>query len=69
MTAFYVEGLTNELYWSMVEKMMAFLSTFASFGSGQFVENIIELEIKLARYQQIRSSSYLALPNKIANCH
>ena len=29
MTPIYVEGLTDELYWSMVEKMMAVLSTFA----------------------------------------
>ena len=34
MTPICVEGLTNELYWSMVEKMMAVLSTFASSGSG-----------------------------------
>ena len=64
----YVEGLTNELYWSMAEKMMAVLSTFASSGSGWVVEKIIKLDIKFARYRPIRGSSYLALPHMLANC-
>ena len=68
MTPIYVEGLTDELYWSMVEKMMADLSTFASSGSGCVVEKIIKLDIKFARYRPIRSSSHLALPHKLANC-
>ena len=67
-TPIYVEGLTNELYWSMVEKMMAVLSTFGSSGSGWVVEKIIKLDIKFARYRPIRGSSYLALPHKLANC-
>ena len=38
MTPIYVEGLTNELYWSIVEKMMAALSAFALSGSGWVVD-------------------------------
>ena len=68
MTPIYVESLTDELYWSMVEKMMAVLSTFASSGSGWVVEKIIKLDVKFARYRPIRGSSYLALPHKLANC-
>ena len=68
MTPIYVGGLTDELYWSMVEKMMAVLSTFASSGSGWVVEKIIKLDVKFARYRPIRGSSYLALPHKLANC-
>ena len=68
MTPIYVEGLTNELYWSMVEKMMAVLSTFASSGSVWVVEKILKLDIKFARYRPIRGSSYLALPHELANC-
>ena len=68
MTPIYVEGFTDELYWSMLEKMMAVLSTFASSGSGWVVEKIIKLDVKFARYRPIRGSSYLALPHKLANC-
>ena len=38
MTPIYVEGLTDELYWIMVEKMRAVLCTFASSGSGWVVK-------------------------------
>ena len=66
MKPIYVEGLTEELYWSMVEKMMAVLSTSASSGSG-WVE-IIDLDIKFAHYRPISGSSYLASLHKLANC-
>ena len=46
MTVRRGSGLTDELYWSTVEKMMAPLSTFASSGSGCVVEKIIKLDIK-----------------------
>ena len=68
MTPIYVEGLTDELYCSMVQKMKAVLPTFASSGSGWVVEKIIKLDIKFARYRPIRGLSYLALPHKLANC-
>ena len=54
MMPIYVEGLTDELYWSMVEKMMADLSTFVSSESGLVVEKIIKLDIKFARNRLIR---------------
>ena len=49
MTPIYVECLTDELYWSMVKKILACFSTFASSGSGWVVEKIIKLDIKFAR--------------------
>ena len=68
MTPIYVEGLTDELYWSMVEKMMAVLSTFASSGSDWVIEKIINFDLKFARYRPICGSSYLALTHTLANC-
>ena len=68
MTPIYVMGLTDELYWSMAKKMMAVLSTFASSGSGYVVEKKIKLDVKFARYRPSCGSSYLALPQKLANC-
>ena len=65
MMPFYVESLTDKLYWSMVEKMMAVLSTFALSRSGWVVEKITKLDIKFARYRSIRRSSYLALSHKL----
>ena len=67
MTPIYVEGLTDELYWSMAEKMIAVLSAFASSGSGWVVEKISKLDVKFPATDQ-RGSSYLALPYKLANC-
>ena len=64
----YVECLADELYWSMVEEMIAVLSTFDSSGSGWVVEKITKLDINFAHFQPIRGSSYLALPHKLANC-
>ena len=68
VTLCYPEGLADELYWSMGEKMMVFLSKFASSGSGRVVEKLIKIDIKCACYRAICDSSYLLLPNHLANC-
>ena len=62
MTAVYVKGLTDKLYWNKMEKSMAVLSTFASSGNGWVVKKI-KIDIKLARYRPFPGSSYLVLPN------
>ena len=59
MSPIYVESLTDELYWSMVEKMMAVLSTFASSGSGWVVEKIIKLAPNLPATDQFAAHPIL----------
>ena len=65
MTSIYVEGLSDDLYWSMVEKMVAFFSTFALSGSGWVVEKIIRPDIKFARFWKF--AAHLILPSTVAD--
>ena len=37
-------------------------------GSGWVLETVLEFDVKFARFRPIRSSSFIALPTKIANC-
>ena len=62
MTPIYVDGLTDELYWSMVEKMMAVLSTFASSGSGWVVERKSNLISNLSATDQFTAHPILPYP-------
>ena len=67
MQAVYKEGLKNEQYLEMVEKMLATLYTFTASGSGWMVVKIVQLEIRLALFAPMTGSSYIALPNKLQN--
>ena len=68
MTPVYSQGLSSETFWTMVEKMMIVLTTFASNGSGWVLEKVIKITVNFARYQPITGSSYIALPSKLQNC-
>ena len=59
MTPIYVEGLTDELYWSMLEKMMAVFSTFNSSGSGWVVEKKSDLTSNLPTTDQFAAHPIL----------
>ena len=68
MTPVNANGLSDEEYWQMVEKMMSVLATFNSLGSGWTLEKVLKVDFKFARFRPIHGSSYIALPSKIANC-
>ena len=68
MTPVYSQGLSSETFWTMVEKMMIVLTTFASNGSGWVLEKVIKIIVNFARYRPITGSSYIALPSKLQNC-
>ena len=68
MTPVYANGLSDEAYWQMVEKMMSVLATFNPLGCGWTLEKVLKVDVKFARYRPIHGSSYIALPSKIANC-
>ncbi|XP_075250893.1 uncharacterized protein LOC142343091 [Convolutriloba macropyga] len=68
MTPVYANGLSDEAYWQMVEKMMSVLTTFNSLRSGWTLEKVLKVDVKFARFRPILGSSYIALPSKIANC-
>ena len=68
MTPVYSQGLSSETFWTMVEKMMIVLTTFASNGSGWVLEIVIKVNVNFARYRHITGSSFLALPLKLKNC-
>ena len=63
----YKEGLKDEDYLEMLEKMLATLYTFTASGSGWIVVKIIQLEIRMALFTPMTGSSYIALPNQLQN--
>ena len=72
MTPVLNDGMSDETYWTMVDEMLTVLATFASSGSGwifirKWLEKVIKLDVKFARYRPVNGSSYLTLPVKIAN--
>ena len=68
MTPVYSQGLSSETFWTMVEKMMIVLTTFASNGSGWVLEKVIKIIVNFAHYRPITGLSYIALPSKLQNC-
>ena len=68
MTPVYDNGLSDEAYLQMVEKMINLLATFNSLGIGWTLEKVLKVDVKFARFRPIHNSSYIALPSKIANC-
>ena len=62
MQPVYKEGLEDEEYLEMVEKMMAFLTPSES---GWIVVKIVQLNIGLALFAPVTSSPYIALPNQL----
>ena len=58
----YVDGLTNELYWSMVEKLMAVWSTFASSGIDWVVEKKSNSTSNLPATDQFAAHPILPYP-------
>ena len=68
MTPVLNDGMSDETYQTMVDKMLTVLATFASSGSGWILEKFINLDVKFARYRPVNGFSYLPLPVKIANC-
>ena len=48
MTPAYSQGLSSETFWTLVEKMMIVLTTFASNGSSWVLENVIKIIVNFA---------------------
>ena len=67
MTPVLAEGLTNESFNEMIEKMLASLHTFASSGSGWIQERLVQIRVSFARYRPIRASSFIELPLQLRN--
>ena len=65
MQPVYKEGLREDEYMDMVEKMFATLYTFTASGSGWLVVEIVQFEIRVALVAPMTGSSLIALPNKI----
>ena len=59
-------GLADKTFHVMVEQMLLALNNFASHGSGWTLNQIVNIEIRLAKAKPIRASSYLALPGNLA---
>ena len=60
-------GLADKTFHAMLEQMLLSLNNFASHGSGWTLDQIVNIEVRLAKAKPITASSYLALPAKLAN--
>ena len=69
MTPVYAEGLSNDNFVEMVEKMLAVLFTFASSGCGWLLEKFLCVNIKCAKYRPASGSSYIDLPPHLQKCN
>ena len=61
----YKEGLKDEEYLEMLEKMLGILYTFTASGSGWMVVKIVQLEIRVVLFTPMTGSSYIALPHQL----
>ena len=68
MTPVYSQELSSETFWTMVEKMMIVLMTFASNSSGLVLDKVVKVTVNFDRYRPITGSSFIALPSKLQNC-
>ena len=60
-------GPADKTFHAMVEQMLLTLNNFASHASGWTLDQIVNIEIRLAKAKPIRALSYLALPGKLAH--
>ena len=61
----YKEGLKDEEYLEMLEKMLGILYTFTASGNGWMAVKIVQLEIRVALFTPMTGSSYIALPHQL----
>ena len=57
----------EELYITMVERIIENMATFQSMGSGWRLHSIIRLELHTVDYNPLRGETYLKLPKELAN--
>ena len=57
----------EELYDTMVERMIEKMATFQSMGSGWRLRSIIRLELHTVRYNPLKGETYIPLPEELAN--
>ena len=58
MTPLYANGLSDELFLEMLEKMEAVFQNFSAHGSGWVLRRVNELYIKIGKMLPIRGSSF-----------
>ena len=68
MTTVYLDGLSNEDFFKMLNKMLNILFMFSSQGSGWILRKVNRLEIKIAAFAPVHASSYIALPGFLNGC-
>ena len=55
----------EDLYETMVERIIEKIATFQSMGSGWRLHSIIRLELHTVRYKPVRGKSYIPLPGEL----
>ena len=57
----------EELYDTMVERILQIVATFQSMGSGWRLHSITRLELHTVRYNPLRGETYVPLPKELAS--
>ena len=68
MTTVYLDGLSSEDFFKMLSKMLNILFMFSSQGSRWILRKVYRLEIKIAAFAPVNTSSYIALPGFLNGC-
>ena len=65
MIPVFAQGLANETFFEIIDKLLSTLFSFTAHGSGSIVDKFKTVELKMANFAPVRRSSYLALQSEL----
>ena len=66
MQIVYTDALSEEQFFESVQHIVNVVSMYATSGSGWIFEKVEKLEIRFAKFNPIRGSTYIALPTELS---
>ena len=66
MQIVYTDGLSDEQFFESVQHIVNVVSMYATIGTGWIIEKVEKLEIRFAKFNPIRGSTYIALPIELS---
>ena len=66
MQIVYTDALSEEQFFESVQHIVNVVSMYATSGSGWIIEKVEKLEIRFAKFNPIRGSTYIALPTELS---
>ena len=66
MQIVYTDALSEEQFFESVQHIVNVVAMYATSGSGWIIEKVEKLEIRFAKFNPIRGSTYIALPTELS---